>query len=65
MDYVRLDGALTSGEVDDLIILLGNVVSWTGFRRVDLEFGGNAPRTSASDAARATIIGLGAAVNTA
>lgn len=65
MTYVRLDGALTSGEVDDLIIRLGNVVSWINIRRVDLQFGGNAPRTSASDAARATIIGLGAAVNTA
>lgn len=64
MDSVRLARGLTSAEVDAIIILLSNVVSWTGARTVELRFGGNAPRTSASDAARTTIIGLGAAVNT-
>lgn len=65
MRFVRLDGALTTGEVDQLLNNLANVVSWTNQRQVQLQNGGNAARSSASDAAVSTIQGLGATVLTA
>lgn len=62
-NVVLTGGALSSAGVDNLLIALANVVSWTGIKNIDLR-GNNAGRTSASNAAVATMTGLGATVLT-
>ena len=54
---------LSSTEVDNLLIDLANVAAWTGDKVVWLA-GNNAARTAASDAAVATLQGLGVTVTT-
>ena len=63
--YVRLDGALTQGEVDTLLTNLSAVTTWTNEQTIELRYGGNAARSSAVDAAVATLQGNGVTVNTA
>src|SRR3990167_1744696 len=52
---------LSSTEVDNLLIDLANVVTWTGNKVINIA-GNNAARTSASDAAKATLLGKGVTV---
>lgn len=52
---------LGSGVVDDLLIALAKIPSWLAPKVLDIG-GNNAPRTSASDAAVATLEGLGVTV---
>lgn len=62
-NVVLAGGALSSASVDNLLVALANVTSWAGVRTIDLR-GNNAARTAASNAAVATITGLGATVLT-
>ena len=54
---------LSSTEVDNLLIDLANVSTWVVVKSIDLR-GNNAARTSASDAAKATLEGKGVTVLT-
>ncbi len=55
---------LTTSEVDQLLIDLANyVTTWSGSKRIDLR-GGHAARSTASDAAVATLQSRGVTVNT-
>lgn len=55
------DTNLGSGTVDDILIALAQIASWAAPKTLDIG-GNNAPRTSASDAAVATLEGLGVTV---
>jgi hypothetical protein len=61
---MRLQSNLTATQVDNLLIALSSVTTWTNEKLVDLQEPGNAARTSASDAAVATIQSRGATVLT-
>ena len=66
INYFRVNAAtngLSSTEVDNLLIRLA-ALTWSGSSRTLLLNGGNAARTSASDAAVATLIANGVSVTT-
>ena len=64
MQSVQIIGsALTSTMVDNLLIDLAKVTTWTGAKTVTIK-GNSGARTSASDAAVATLVGKGVAVST-
>lgn len=58
-----VSGGLDDTQVDNLLIDLANVTTWVGEKQVTLQ-GTNAARTSASDAAVATLQGKGVTVTT-
>jgi hypothetical protein len=57
MRYVLTYSALTSTEVDDLLIAMATVTSWTNENQIQLNGCSNAARTSASDSAVTTLTG--------
>ena len=57
-------GGLISAEVDQLLIDASSVATWTGDKIINLTGAGNQARTSASDAAVATLTGKGVTVST-
>jgi len=66
MSFINLEGigGLSSAEVDQLLIDL-STTTWAGtLKDIDLTGTGNAPRTSASDAAVATLQGMGVTITT-
>jgi hypothetical protein len=64
MRYVYIQGVgLSAAEVDDVLIFLAQISTWTNEKIVNLA-GNNAPRTSASDTAVSTLQGYGVTVTT-
>jgi hypothetical protein len=65
MQQIRIEANLSSGAVDNILTHAAGVATWTNNQLVDLDGGGNAARTSASDTAVATLEGNGVTVQTA